>query len=86
MRRPVQFFFDASWKYATVVQCHFGRVENAHDASKITLKYNSIVRLRVQNVYDALKADSTRRKYSRLFFTRRKYVYVFCIMYFFEKK
>ena len=71
------YIFDASWKYATIIQCHFGLVENVHDASKIPLKHNNIFRRRVQNVHNALKADLTRRKYSRLFSTRRKYVHSF---------
>ena len=36
--------FDASSKYATIIQCHFGRIENMHDASKITFQYNRIFR------------------------------------------
>ena len=62
------------WKYDTITQCHFERVENVHDASKITLKYNSIFRQRVQNVYSALKADSMRPKHYRTFSTLPKYV------------
>ena len=44
---------------------------------KITLKYNSIFRRRVPNVHGALKADSTRPKYSRILSTLRKLVYSF---------
>ena len=33
-RQRVLYIFDASWKYATIIQCHFGRVANVQDASK----------------------------------------------------
>ena len=73
------YIFDASWNYATIIQCLFGRVENVHAAPKITLKCNRVAQRRVQNVhnacknvYGALKAELTRRKYSRIFATHRK--------------
>ena len=52
MTRHVNFYVSS--KYATKIQCHFGRVKNVHDAPKITLKYSSIFRRRVKNVDDAL--------------------------------
>ena len=62
-----------------------------YDASKITLKYDSIFRRRVKNVHmthhrtyipfklfsGALKIDWMRPKYFRLFLTLRKYVRLF---------
>ena len=73
-QRRVFYIFNASWKYATIILC-FGRVKNVHDASKITFKYNRIFRRRVQNVHGALKVESKRRNYSRMFSMHRKYVH-----------
>ena len=46
-RRRVRYIFDASWKYATIIQCLSGRVGNMYDASKITLEYSREFRRRV---------------------------------------
>ena len=84
------YIFEASSKYTTIIQCHFGRVENVHDATKMTLKYNGIFRrpvkiymtrhrtyISLKRFSCTLKTDCTRPKYSLLFSTRRKYVRLF---------
>ena len=45
--------FNASSNYATIILCHFGPVKNVDDASKITLKYSSLLRRRAKHVHDA---------------------------------
>ena len=43
------YIFDAMWKYATIIQCHFGRVANVHDASKTCSSLDMKV-LRIQPI------------------------------------
>ena len=46
------YIFKASSNYATIIQCHFGRVKKVDDASKITLKYSSLLRRRAKHVHN----------------------------------
>ena len=67
-RWRVLYIYDASWKYATIIQrvvyilsskfptifqCYFRRVVHISDASRKTLNYSSIFPRRVENVPDA---------------------------------
>ena len=69
MTRPISYIFDASWKYATIIQCHFRRVTNVHDASKTCSFILDASRMN-EHFLEALKnsvtLDKTRQLHQRI--------------------